>query len=515
MARADDPMAIVYNPAALAFLPGYQLQLGSHLVLYDACVQRSGTYNSSDVLNSGSGFDSRFGYADPAADNWVNQPFPRVCRGGPPGPSPQLVFSAHPIPELGLALGFNAPAGVGTSTWGDDDGTVTRADGVVLPTPNRYGGVNAELLLFDISLGAGYSPIKELAFGLTLQWGMSFVNFQTFTSAGSGPEDPAQDVRTQVQANDLFIPAVIGSVHVVPIPQLDITAMARFTDGISADGSLNLTTGYYGTGMAGGYTPFSTTINDVNLTSGQPWVFGLAVRYSDQRNPNGRHRDPDQAGRVSGRIEDPMVTENFDLELDVVYQLNAQVQDFVVTQPPGAAVDICEGPRTAEDCAMNGPSLTAPLPPQLPLAHGWRDQILVRAGADWNVIPGMLALRTGAHFESSGVNSTYQIHDFIPGMRLGLHLGMTFRIERFDVSIAYAHIFQFDETITDANAGFRHVAATGMEGVCPGAGGDTYDRNQPVVSRGCYPNGVGSVVNAGTYQAEFNVVSLSARYNFN
>src|SRR5690554_6726127 len=62
-ARADDPMALGYNPAALAFLPGYQLMLGSHLSFYDACVERTGTYNQSNVTDTWSA-ESRFGAPD-------------------------------------------------------------------------------------------------------------------------------------------------------------------------------------------------------------------------------------------------------------------------------------------------------------------------------------------------------------------------------------------------------------------------------------------------------------------
>ena len=41
-----------------------------------------------------------------------------------------------------------------------------------------------------------------------------------------------------------------------------------------------------------------------------------------------------------------------------------------------------------------------------------------------------------------------------------------------------------------------------------------YDPDQPVVHRGCYPRGYGSVVNGGTYTAEYNVLSANVRYHF-
>jgi long-subunit fatty acid transport protein len=209
-----------------------------------------------------------------------------------------------------------------------------------------------------------------------------------------------------------------------------------------------------------------------------------------------------------------MQYETWDIELDVVYQLNSQVTDFLVTPPTNAEVGLCEGP-SACDADLNGdgvpdPTFTAPLPGALPITKGWGDQLAIRLGGDWNALPGVLAIRAGTHFETSGINSIYQTQDVLPGMRLGLHLGATLRIERFDLSFAYAHIFQFNETVTMGNN--RLVGATGMEGMCSDSA--AYDPNNPVVSRGCYPQGFGSIVNNGTYTAEINVFSASMRYHF-
>ncbi|GAB5547483.1 MAG: hypothetical protein SangKO_072430 [Sandaracinaceae bacterium] len=510
MARADDPMALGYNPAALAFLPGYQLQLGSHLIFYDACVNRSGGYDDTNVSDT-STFESQFGYGNPGdPTNWVNQPFPQVCRDTTPGPSPQLVFTMHPLPELGIGVGILTPAGVGSGQWGNPDGTVT-VDGQTLPTPTRYGLVSQELLLFYPSIGIGFSPVEWFSFGVTFQWGIAIVDFVNHTSAGDGPEDPAQDVRTSLQAVDGFVPAVIVSAHFIPIDQLDITVMGRISDGVDAGATLDLTTGTYGTGMRDGFTPFRTELPGTRLQAGLPWQFGLSARYADRTER--RYRDPEEAGRVTGRVEDQMQNETFDIELDLVYTLNSPVKDFVVTPPSGATVGICEGP---DDCADGTPTLTAGLPGQLPLPHGWNDQFSARLGGDWNVVPGTVALRAGTHFETSGINGRFQTQDVLPGMRFGLHLGATFRADLgfsvADFSIAYAHIFQFTETITADDANYRHIAAQGTEDQCTGDA--AYDPNRPVTDRGCYPQGFGNPVNAGTYAAEFNVVSASVRLHF-
>ena len=518
-ARADDPLALGYNPAALAYLSGYQLSLGSHLAFYDSCARRAGTYEaqrSGGAWVEGTGpnpnaeapqFEQTYAsrYGDPAEYGPLE--FPQICRSGPPGPSPQLVFSGHPFEGFGFALGILAPSAVGSGTWGDGDGSVL-VDGRLLPSPTRYSLVQSSLLLFHPSIGVGFAPIPELSFGFTFQWGIGVIGNINHTSISMGSQDPGDDIRTELSAVDPFVPAVIGSVHVRPIDQLDISFTARFSDGLQADGTLALTTGVNGTDQPGSARPTRTEFGGVTLNAGQPWTFALGLRYADRVVP--RYRNPERASRLTGRVEDPMQNENFDLEIDAVYTHNStQVRDFAVSTPDSARVEVCDG--------GGGSCLDSPLPGGLALAKGWQDQIAIRAGGDWNIIRGVFAMRAGAHWESSGTSARYALMDTIPGMRVGLHLGATLRIDRLDISIAYAHIFQFDTTVTDGN--YRHVAAQGTNNVCPddpgvpGSGG-VYDPNRPVVSRDCYPNGAGTVINNGTYTAEYNIVSLSARYHF-
>jgi hypothetical protein len=506
IARADDPMALGYNPAALAFLPGYQLMLGSNLAFYDACVDRTGGYDDSRVSENYI-YESQFGAPDSTnPDNWVNDEFPRVCRSGYPGPSPQLVFTGHPLPELGFGIGLLVPSGVGNATWGNEDGTI--GEDHDRPSPLRYALVSQNLLQVHPTIGFGVSPIPEIAFGVSFQWGITTIDLVSHSTISGGPEDPGDDVRTQFNAIDPFVPVIVASIHAVPIDELDIVLQARISDSIGATGSVRATTGVFGTSMPGSLVPFETRIDNVNLRAGQPWQFGIALRYSDRRER--RYRDPERAARVTRRIEDPMQNETFDLELDVVWLHNAQVGDYVAELPGDTLVGVCEPPRTAAQCAMDGASLNAPLSRFIAIPHGWRDQLSIRAGADWNILPGQLAARVGTHFETSGFNSVYHTQDTMPGMRLGLHAGVTLRVDRFDISFAYAHIFQFDETIDEG--GYRLSAAMGAQGQCEGE--PTYDPSMPVVSRGCYPSGRGGVVNNGTYQADFNIVSLDVRYHF-
>ncbi|MDQ3030925.1 MAG: hypothetical protein M3Y87_00775 [Myxococcota bacterium] len=492
-ARADDPMALGYNPAMLADLPDTQLMLNSHLAFYDACVQRPGSYPTGTMGTMGDTVFNREG-ADP--DAWQNEAFPRVCNSGYPGPSPNIVASFRLLPELGLAFGILAPSGVGNSRWGNGDGTVDSPTGL-LPSPVRYALVEQDLLLFHPSIGVGWRIIPEIRVGFTFQWGIGLIRFANITSSGSGPEDPFSDIRTQLEVQDWFVPAGILSVHMQPHPNVDVMFSGRMSDSIGgvtdASGQLHLTTRTF---SADPSMRATTTLDGVTLRAGQPWQFTAGVRYADRIRPRAWERGFEAA--VRNVVDDPMYSENFDIELDVVYELNSQVRDFVVSLPAGSRV------------VLDG--MEVPVPSPQPIPHGWQDVIGIRLGGDWNIVPGQIAARAGVHTEIPLGKSRYQIQDFLSGYRFGLHLGATFRFERFDVSIAYAHIFQLDTVIPDGN--FRGVAALG-ESTSPGCTmGAPYDPSSPVSDTGCYPSGFGGVVNNGTYTAEFNVLSVQASYHF-
>lgn len=492
-ARADDPMALLYNPAMLADLPDTQLMLNSHLAFYDACVSRPGTYGDPSVGTTG---DTIFNSEGGNPDAWLAEAYPRVCRGGYPGPSPNVLMNVRILPELALAFGILAPSGVGNGTWGDRG--VIQTPGGPRPSPVRYAVSEQDLLLFHPSIGVGWRIADFIRVGFTFQWGIGIVTFTNFTNSGGGArEDPFTDIRTQLHVTDWFVPAGILSVHVQPHPNLDIMVSGRISDALGggateASGHLELETRTFSTDPAS--PPTANRIDGVTLRAGQPWQFQLGVRYADRIRPRSWERGFEAS--VRNVVDDSMYSENFDVELDVVYEMNSQVGDFVVRLPPGASVMV--------------DGLSVPVPTTQPIPHGWQDVVSLRLGGDWNIVPGQIAARAGVHTDLPVGQSRYQIQDFISGYRFGLHLGATFRIERFDISIAYAHIFQLDTVISDGN--FRGVAATGAEGQC--AGDPSYDASNPVVSRGCYPIGYGAIVNSGTYSAEWNVLSLQASYHF-
>lgn len=516
-ARVDDSLALALNPAMLADADA-QIVLNASLTVWDACVTRTGNYAGGAApgetyLGGGTVFAPGDGPDNPSL--WADRAFPRVCNGGMPQIGPQVMANVRLTDELGLGFGIIAPNGTGTARWGNSDGTMM-VDGQRVPTPVRYMVTEQDLLLFYPSIGVGYRPFDWLRIGLTLQWGIGIINFVNYTNSGTAAagapgtlaEDPSSDIRTRLNVIDPFVPAGIFSVHVTPHENFDIMVSGRISDSVGgvldASGTLELTTGTYGTGLDGSYAPTTTTIQNARLSAGQPFQFTLAMRYADRIRPRSYQRTVGEA--VAGKIDDAMANENFDIELDVVYEQLSQVGDFVVSMPGGSQANLRTG-------GAGGASMMVPIPSPLPIPHGWSDVVTMRLGGDVNIIPGTLAIRAGASFELPVDNRyrNYLQNDFIGGWRLGLHAGATVRIDRFDLSLGYGFFLGETVDVSTTDARFRQINALQMQGVCSPAG---YDPGQPVPSRGCYPIGYGGVVNAGRYEQMHHMLSLGASYHF-
>lgn len=510
-ARADDGMALLYNPAMLADLPGAgDVMLNAGLAFWDACVTRSGTYGTA-------GEEPRRAtiFSDASGDGgWIADPFPTVCNSGSPQFLPELVGTVRLTPELRLGFGLIAPNGIGEARFGNADGTARSADGSLVPSPTRYMMLDRNLLQFFPSVGIGARVADWLRIGLTLQWGVAIVDFTNYTSTGLGTvrEDVSADIRTELNVVDPFIPAGILSVHIVPHRNVDVMFSGRLSDSVGgvvdATGTLDLTTSAYGVAPPDGISPQTTRIEATTLSAGSPFQFTVAARYADRIRPRA-YEHGGLGDALIPQVDDPMWGENFDIELDVSYLHLSQVTDFVIRNRPGSAA-ILDG-------------MPVPLPERLPIVHGWSDAIAIRVGSDVNVVPGTFAVRAGFSWEQplSYDFVRYMQNDFMQGFQIGLSLGATLRIDHFDISLAYAHVFGETIVTTPSNANFRNVAASGADGVCPSdpaatppVDGTVYDPSRPVSSRGCYPGGFGDVVNAGSYTQEFNAISLGLAYHF-
>jgi hypothetical protein len=438
-ARVDNPLALQYNPAQLAGVAGTQLALGANIPFFSSCFT-------------------------PAGDQ------PMVCNSAAPLPGPYVALSFRPMPKLGIGVGFVAPAGIGTVRYGRDDAHMMGPDGDLIRTPTRYLLIERSTPQFFPSVGAGYEITPWLRVGATFGAGMVFTNFTT-TLQGDilRPENrPEYDLVARASGSDRFMPRITGTVQLAPLENLEVMAGFVWTAGIRSD--IDLTIHYHGDDdlvrlivPEGG-----ATIESAELRTNQPWRLHFGVRYADTIHPRADASTPKRL--PDGRINDRMNTERWDIELNVSYERNSKMDAIRVIMPEGANVSGID----VDDVY---------------LPQRWRDQWIVRLGGDYNVLPGLLALRAGLSFESNGVTRGYEQLSFRPGQRVGLHAGFTYRVaERFDVTFAYAHIFE--ETITNT----EETARLELNSLNPEA---------PALQ-----------TNVGTFSSHYNVVSIGVNAYF-
>ncbi len=457
-ARADDPMALQLNPALLADLGGTQLMLNANVALYNACVTRPGAYiGDSDPRTV-------YSFAGGSAD-WIGKAFPEVCNETPFAPGASLVATFHLADGLTLGAGVLTPYAAGAIRFGALDGTVANG---TLPSPVRYNLIQQNLLQVFPSVGVGYRVNPWLAVGATFQWGLTHISY-TNNAATQPGTDPLQDLRADITVADYFTPAVIGSVALRPTPSLDFMLGFRWVDNVKARGDVAITALVFDDPAT---VNSVTTLHDVRLVAPQTGALSFGARYGHRRHSGAPITDAAQES-LRGETYDRMNTELFDVEFDAVYELNNRVNDFVVTLP--------ENPKAE----IPGVGLS-PLPSPIHLGHKWQNQLSLRLGGDFNVLPGTLAVRAGVSYETSGVDNRFAQLDFIPGERIGVGGGATLRLGKLDLSLAYQHIFQADITSTATDTeGLRQIAL-----------------------------GAGEVINQGTYSARFDVFSLGATYRF-
>jgi len=518
-ARADDPMAMQYDPANLAALPGMQLSLNANVDFYSSCFTRTGRHGAyADFAAAGAApvpdgmagngtvytedVPSAFGLstdvppqASPAEeqmmlDSGTTAANPRVCNSGPPGIIPALLFTWRIRKDLGVGIGLLADNAAGHTLFGSaTDGTVAftgvGSAGGRIPSPARYNLIEQNLVIAFPSVTVAYAPDPRFRFGVTFGSGFGIFDFTSITRGNRG-EEYGQDIYTKLHAVDAFIPRITASVHIVPIDSLDIVASFMWQDDVHATGNVDLEGTFYDNSP--GWTHDKQHLPS-SLDAPQPWHATVAVRYADRIAP--RPADPTAVSRLSGRVEDQMSNERWDIELDATYEMNSRVDEFTAHIPNQA-----DGSRPALIVESGGSPLS--LPENIHLAHQWRDQLRLNLGGDYNVIPGLAALRAGVSFETSGLKRGFTQVDFIPGQRVGLHGGLTVRLGQLDISLAYAHVFQRDETVTEGDSSIVQTVALDQAAI---------DNNDPASRQ--HTN-----INAGHFTASYNIASLALNYHF-
>jgi hypothetical protein len=482
LARADDPALMTRNPALLADLWDDQALLGASLLLVDSCFRPSGGYGAGNI-----GVDvSRFGgeiitQRLPAGSthldgrpltNYQEEPFPTICYEGPAPFLPHLALSAKLAPDLGVGIGFFPPDNASLNQFGNRDGSVDTPNG---PRPNPLRAIRAHLnaSYFSVLGAVGYRLADWVRIGVGFQWQLVVFEARSmqpsYLLSGTGPRT---DIRADAFGRDLFIPGVIGSIHLKPFDELDIALGAKWSDRINGKAKIDITSSPHGlsepfsyidgnTGLPttiGVNTPTTTHNQSAEVSAPPIWVPQLSagIRYADRLKPRVRDKSRKAAHAASrGVTEDSMETERWDIELDVIYFFTSAVDRTDVTLP-----DVQVTLRTLNAAGGEDPPLTAwggdcvdPKRMLMPdevckkrvnsVRINGRDQIAARLGGDYNILPGLFTVRAGASYETDGQAPSWMSPFQFMARRIGVHTGVTVRIARkTDVSLGFAWFIQ-------------------------------------------------------------------------
>jgi long-subunit fatty acid transport protein len=566
--RADDPSTMTRNPALLADLVDDQAMLGAHFLLPKACFTPTGaqgwSVKNEDVSNFGDGpvfQQAQKGDTDlngKPLKGYQDDPFPTVCYKGGAIFLPQLALSMKLSPDLGVGIGFFPPDASAINQWGNRDGTIDTPDGK-RPNPLRYYRSHLSFSFFSILSAIGYRVADWLKIGAAFQWNVAAFQATTWTTALSN-RDPHNDIRTDVFGRDLFIPGFIASVESSPVENLDVAAGFKWSDRVVSKAKLDLTAGAFGTGQVFHYVDAmgnmhavgssipTTTYNQPGTVNSPPiWVpqLSFGVRYADRLKPKPQDREKAKL-LASPKVEDHMATERWDIEADAIYYFSSafDYQGFTDRNATLTLRNIDAATGVVSNTAANVGRCTTPLDPKSHLCpgdrvvktiNGGKNQITARVGGDYNVFPGIFAIRAGVSYETDG-----QKVEFLNVMnymmrRLGIHGGFTLRVaDKTDISFGFAHFIQrkVKLQVNDVSATnlYPRKYKTADYHFQPGLGVADFEGNAAPGKNGFdgiagveVPNGDASqpidktgpdFVNAGSYFYNLDVASLTFTQHF-
>lgn len=442
-ARADDPMVLMYNPAGLVELRGVQLMLNANLALLDACVAPIGYYGwglygggkpsqLTDPRNPSSTQTFNFGDflgAGPAEMAYTSSPLDKVCLDQGVTPVPEFAVTARLSERIGIGIGMIFPGITPQGRWGGPTGLIRNAAGELRPAATRYMMMNSGTSGMFPTIGLAFKAAQWLRFGATFQWGV--VNVNNTTMAGILPGTiPANDTIAHVRGVDWFIPEFTGSVHIVPLDAIDVVLGVHYQGDLDASGKVDLTSGTFR--ESADAVPWTTTNTVTNIRQKFPWQAWAGLRYAYRLAP--RPRDESQNRDVRDAFSD----EVWDVEVDTRYEMNARHKDVTLDYVQGQFIEF----RTPDGISTNQ-AFPDPSVPRTVVEKRWQDQMSLRVGGSYNVVPGVFGISAGAHWENRGVDPSYMQIDYWPLSRLGLHFGVHMRVAGFvDLYASYAHIAQ-------------------------------------------------------------------------
>jgi len=455
-ARADDPMVLLYNPAGLVELRGFQLLVDVNASLTHTCV--------GPVPG---------GLSDHS-----------TCGRHRVGTLPQVAGALRIHDKVAIGAGVLTPTLALPGRFGERDGLAS--DGTAVGT--RYQLIDYGTLGVFPTAGIGIKLAEWLRIGGALEWGI-FSGDQTLAVRAIPGTDAERDTIARVHVTDWFVPAFTGSVHFVPAENLDVVGAVRVSDDLRGSGRINfrhtsLVDPAYIDGLNG--LGVENSYKVTKLTQHLPWKLRGGIRYASRLAPRPKTGLGFDQHVFDKRVHDAFEDERWDIEGDAEYQINSRNDRLTIRY---------------EEQPFFLPSK---------IEKHWRDQISLRAGGSYNVLPGRFGVSAGVHYETRGADPDYAQIDFMPFTRFGLHAGVKFRFGgKIDVVASYAHIFQETVTVNSAEGADTGGGDSSKSATLSSFGIKGTARLQQIAAQND-----GAVINPGKYRSSFDVFAFGVNLHY-
>jgi long-chain fatty acid transport protein len=370
------------------------------------------------------------------------------------------VASKLGLRDWGFAFAVFAPPGVANEEFPVDGG-------------QRYQMIKREAIILNYAASAAWKPSEKFGFGATLEWisvprlVYSLIIEGTPFAGAANPVSSDLDILATTSGADYFTMNAILGGWFRPTPSWQFALAGQvIPTSIATHSTLDakLLDQSFGTLRL---SRDGVTANDVTVRLPLPLLARAGVRY----------------------VHHTGVREVFDLELDVEYETWSRVDRFsvetnsLVADVPGATVNLG----------------------RIDIAKNWRDTVAVRLGGDFAVLPGRLTLRAGASYVSAVADPAYANVDFPGAERMNGSLGASIYARQWELALAYQFFYQPNVTVTESGARvYQQVPAS----ACQAPYTDTTTCNEHYLGQ---PS---PAINAGTYSASSQILSLAAIYHF-
>lgn len=442
--RADDLTALAHNPAGLLRLRGTHVMVSHNTVYSSMKFTRAPTAMTHEPFP----VDPATGKAaDPLAP--VTNQTPWFALGGM-----LIAATDFGLENWAFAAGIYGPSAAGHQEWPETGG-------------QRYMLTKLDVMLVYYSLAAAWGKRDHYGLGLTLQLAHEPNTELALVVDGDNRTNPSV-YSPYYSDND-----VLANIRMSAPPA--ITAIAggwwRIAPNWEVGASGRIVPAYL---KSSGDFTLSRTTTGAQWTTKQLTVDGKAARLDLVIPPTAhlglRYRGLDGA------------TERWDVELNGVYEAWSMLNTYEV-QLDGVIK-----------------LFAAKEAPNVVIAKRWKDTLAVRLGGSYHIPNSALSLSAGSFYETGAVPNNYSHLDFPSFDRLGLSGGVQAKVGRFDLSLAYTHVFQGTRTVAELYGKvFQQRPVVPCPDNCTGPDGSKIE---------------GVPVNAGTFASSFDVLSASVQVGF-